>query len=208
MANCRKCNKVIADGKNYCHSCWDIVWDEYLDQKNNYEQELNEWNSLSSTQKMQIHASAEKRQLENYTFAPFLITTILIAIYRFVEGDLFSNYKMLILIISIFIIGLVIKRFLSVILGRIIRGIVLSVVSGGILGIVGGIIGYFYKDPKTIATFQNVIESVGIKYKVESNIMVFSSIFIIIGIVIGVIKEIRGSHHASGAPRIPSQPRP
>lgn len=208
MASCRKCNKVIADGKNYCRSCWGIVWDEYLDEKSNYEKELNEWNALSNTQKIQMHSSAEKRELENWTFAPFIITILLITIYGFSQGDLFSKPKVIILLILIFIIGLVIKRFLSPILGRIIRGIVLSVVYGGMLGIIGGVIGYFYKDPKTIAIFQNLIESLGIKYGVESNVMVFSSIFIIIGIVIGVKEEISGSHHASGAPIMPSKPRP
>ena len=88
------------------------------------------------------------------------------------------------------------------------RGLVYALISGAIWGLFGWGIGSFYSDQKTISAFQGLVNSLNLGYTVVSNNVVFSSVFVMIGIAISIIKELTGRHHASGAPQKPIEPTP
>jgi MFS family permease len=207
MAYCKKCSRTIADGKNYCSSCWDIVWANYQNDKSAYETKLGEWNSLPARERFIRNEVAEIRTLRKFTFAPFLFADVIFVVIGFL-GKLLGVFKFWLITAGIFAVGMIVTKLFSNILGRLFRGIFWALLLGGGLGIIGVILGSFYKDQTTMAKFQSLLDTLQIQYQVGSNAIVFGSLLALIGIILGILNEIRGRNHASGAPTMPTAPTP
>lgn len=189
MHTCKKCRTPVATGRNYCDAHYNEAMMIYHEQLLQYEQDLQYWESLSDEEKSHYHREAEK---SNVTFYAVCVGIIIGGLIWYMASSNIDNLVGLIIMgLSIFITSGI--RPIRVFIGRSARAILKGVFIFLVIALLTAFLG----------EFSDFVKSYTEPYFQEILLFEFFG-----SILLAMVFEITGQHHASGAPCPPEQPRP
>lgn len=193
MRHCINCRRAIPDGTNYCAPCYEEALENYRALYAQYERDLEKWNSATPTERAAAHSRAEYSNLEKWNFILLLVANIFLFAVVFPKLPLEEK---LLKMIKLGTIGgsVVLFVFGTLTLGKVGRGIALSLRKG-----------CFYALLCAIGIWLvGLITGINLEEKLDITLVLAVGL---VGVVRGILKEIRGENHASGAPTPPPIPK-
>jgi hypothetical protein len=200
MANvrkCRRCNTIIASGRDYCDAHYLEALQNYNEDMERYERNMDSWNSKSSNVKDYLNRAAEDETRRDISGNIGCLAGAFLGGFIFISGAKFMEYNLhnlewkgiLIGIGSIFLFGMILGGILRnfPLIGRIIRCLFIGTIY---YLLIGGLIGYMVFDDKI------------------TNHTTFLIVTGLISYLNALRQELSGSFFSTAAPRSPSKPRP
>jgi hypothetical protein len=188
---CNRCKAWIPEGRTYCDAHYNEALAEYENAMASYYRNLDNWNSMDYDQRQAAHKNAETGNVG--THAAFVALGVGGAIWYTLaqrrEIDFLWGCGIMVASWAV-IYGIDPVRILA---GRLARSIVTALGWAFGLGVISLIV-YFFS-------------AVARKFLDEHHQMAWVCLAVV-SIVIGLITEISGENHASGAPTPPSKPNP
>jgi hypothetical protein len=187
MNKCNRCQAAIPSGRNFCTAHYMEALAQYESDLVVYQNNIQIWNSMSSTDQAAAHVRAEDSSVGSYAGFVGLVVGAIAWYLLDQERNIDALVGIGVLVVSVLIFTVI--KPIRVLVGRLTRLFVHAI--GYFIGfwVVGAIISIwspFIKENSTLLTTGLVV----------------------VVLVISAILEASGSHHASGAPTLPSKPSP
>jgi len=198
---CRKCSAVIPSGRNYCTPHYQQALQEYEEALAQYEADYQQylinvenWNNMSVEEQNLHHDAAEDSTLSSISGFTALVIGGVIWFMTKDQWEWWIPAGITAVLLGVF---LLLKSFL----GRVIRGLFFGAFWA--IGLVGCVAGARWL----------LVEKIEVAWVIQLTQQMSTSMNITIlavlaalGLIIGMLREISGEHHAYGGPVAPSRP--
>ena len=187
MNKCNRCQASIPSGRTLCTAHYMEAMAQYESDFVVYQNNIAIWNSMSSTDQAAAHVRAEDSSVGSYAGFVGLVVGAVAWYFLDQERNIDALVGVGVLIASVLIFTVITP--IRVLVGRLTRLFVHAI--GYFIGlwVVGAIISIW-------SPF------------IKENATLLTTGLVVVVLVISAILEASGSHHASGAPSMPSKPSP
>lgn len=187
MNKCSRCQASIPSGRNYCTAHYMEALADYESEMAAYQHNIAVWNSMSPEAQAAAHVTAEESSVGGYAGVVGLIVGALAWYVLAQDNQIDAVFGIGLLVVSVAIFTVI--RPIRLLIGRLARIFVHAVAYFIGLWIVGAIISIWSPLIKENATLLTIGLAVAV-------------------LVISVILESTGGHHASAMPSMPTKPSP